>query len=71
MIPSITNENKTLFLSRNARIKHKGYIFKKLAKDKRKKEYNGNKFTEKYTIENITKSLFPLSIIKVMPWNHL
>ena len=33
-----------------------------LLKLKKKKEYNGNNNVEKYIIENINKSLFPLSI---------
>ncbi|MBC8296510.1 MAG: hypothetical protein H8E55_12015 [Pelagibacterales bacterium] len=44
------------------RIKARGYIFKNAAIVKKKKEYNGNNNVEKYIIENINKSLFPLSI---------
>ena len=57
----IKNENKNFFFSRKARTKARGYNFKKAAKDKRKKEYIGNKYTDKKTIEKINKSLFPLS----------
>ena len=43
----IVKENKIFFLLRNVRIKAKGYIFKNVANDKIKKEYKGNKYTDK------------------------